>query len=93
MTLLLITGNGNSTMTENDRMLVFLLAKLRIIESSLGALISRSEFYEDSKALVEKIVKIYKDRSSEMTDEEFAICQKGYKETFRAIFGEDLPEI
>ncbi len=90
MSLRVITGNGNSTMTENDRMLVFILAKCRIIESSLSTLLNRSDHHDSSKKLVEKIIEIYTNRPDEISDEEFAIAQQGYKETFRAIFGKDL---
>ena len=81
-------------MNEQDQMSVFVLAKLRVVEVALGALLARTEYHESAKALAIKVLEIYKNKAlfEPMSDEEGAIAERGYHETFRAIFGEEPPK-
>lgn len=80
-------------MNENDRLFVFTLAKLRVVESALGALLIQSEHRESTKALVLKILALHENKVlyESMSDEEIAICEKAYAESYRAIFAEEPP--
>ena len=80
-------------MTEQDKVAVLILAKLRIIEATVGAMMVRSENQDFAKSLSQKVVALYENRElfEPMSDEEAAIASVGYRETFRAIFGEDPP--
>jgi hypothetical protein len=80
-------------MTEQDKIAVLILTKLRIIEAALGAMMVRPENQDFAKSLSQKIAALYENRElfEPMTDEEAAIASVGYRETFRAIFGEDPP--
>jgi hypothetical protein len=82
-------------MTEQDRIVVLILAKLRIIEAALGAMMSRPENHDFAKLLSEKVIALYEDKElfEPMSDEEATVASVGYRETFRAIFGEDPPRV
>jgi len=81
-------------MTEQDRIVVLILAKLRIIEAALGAMMSRPENQDFAKLLSEKVAALYEDKElfEPMSEEETAVASVGYRETFHAIFGEDPPK-
>ncbi len=81
-------------MTEQDRMSAFILAKMRIIEAALGALLARAEHRDAAKELATKMLQIYENRAlfEDMSDEEISIATAGYRETFRRLFGEYPPE-
>lgn len=81
-------------MTEQDRMTAFILAKLRVLEAAVGGLLARSEHHEAVKELSVKVLEIYQNRAlfESMSDEECAIAESAYRETYRALFGENLVE-
>lgn len=82
-------------MTEQDRLVVLILAKLRIIEAALGAMMGRSENQDFAKLLSGKVAALYETKQlfEPMTEEEAAAASVGYGETFRAIFGRDPPNV
>jgi len=81
-------------MNEQDQMSAFILARLRLIEAALAALMNRAEHREEARELVEKVLEIYARRAlfEPVPDDEAAIALRGYRESFRAIFGEYPPE-
>lgn len=90
MALRVIEGGGNSTMTENDRMLVYMLAKMRIIEANIALLNMQSAHQESIKTSILNFHKLLEQRQiDEKIDEEEAIISlRAYKDTLHSIFGE-----
>ena len=80
-------------MTEQDKIAVLILAKLRIIEAVVGATMVRAENQDFAKSLSRRVAALYanKELFEPMSDEEAAVASVGYRETFRAIFGQDPP--
>jgi hypothetical protein len=81
-------------MNEEDRRYAIILAKLRVVEFALRELIAQSPDRELVKALSARMIELYENRAlfEGLTDDAIEVSEKAYRDTFRVIFDDYIPE-
>jgi hypothetical protein len=79
---------------DEDKRMAYLFAKMRITEFVLRELIAESPDRELLKALSARMIEVYENRAlfDGMPDQNIESAEDAYRDSFRILFDESLPE-